>query len=577
MKRYLLFILFFIFPSLAFPTENKSDEITVFIAKKIITMDPAWPEGTAVAVQKGKILSVGSPQDLQPWLSKYPYHVDKTFANKILMPGFVEAHAHPLIGGIAMTRPLLTYFPVPSPYGAGFPGVKTKAEALAKLREYVKQSPAGAPLLTWGYDTIKFGGMLDKKQLDQISTTLPIFVWDASEHVVYVNTAVLEKYHVTQADTKINGVKAGADAEPNGQFIGVAAADFILKKPMGETITPDNAYKSVKFLMDLSRKNGITTTSELAFGMINLPFETAVYDRYFRDPNTPMRLIVVSDAVSMKKAKGDQAIAFVQQLQKESTDKLIFNGIKFFSDDAFVTLTMVVENPGYLDQHQGTFVTPPDQMFMQWLPWWNAGFHIHVHSNGNGGNQATINALYQLMQSNPRADHRFTIEHFGISTPEMARTIKALGGIVSVNPYYLYGRVEINRPFLGTDRADTAARLKTLLDAGVTTSLHSDTPVAPPNPLKEVWIAVNRFGMLGKVHGPAERVTVEQALRMVTIDAAYTLGEEDKVGSISPGKFADFAVLAQDPRAVPKDKIKDIAIWGTVYAGKKYPASEIKP
>jgi hypothetical protein len=96
--------------------------ITVFVAKKIVTMDPGWPADTAVAVRDGRVLSVGTLDDLKPWLDKSPYTIDQTFADKILLPGFVEAHGHPIIGGTALTRPLLTYLPEPSPYGPGFPG-----------------------------------------------------------------------------------------------------------------------------------------------------------------------------------------------------------------------------------------------------------------------------------------------------------------------------------------------------------------------------------------------------------------------------------------------------------------------
>ena len=109
------------------------------------------------------------------------------------------------------------------------------------------------------------------------------------------------------------------------------------------------------------------------------------------------------------------------------------------------------------------------------------------------------------------------------------------------------------------------------------TSLHADSPVAPPRPLEEVWIAVNRFGRSGQVRGPEERVDIHRALRMITIDAAYTLGVENHVGSIAAGKFADFAVLDQDPHDIPKKKVRDIKIWGTVVGGKVFPASEIRP
>jgi len=558
---------------------QESRAITVFIAKKIVTMDPGWPVATAVAVADGRVLSVGSLADLKPWLDKAPHTIDRTFADKILFPGFIEPHGHPVLGGTSLTRPLLTYLPTPSPYGAAFPGVKTKQEAWAKLREYVgKASSPDETILTWGYDVVAMGGQhLTKSELDEISTTQPILVWDASEHFVYANSAALRKYAVTRADTRTNGIIAGPDGEPNGQFLGTTAAQRILAEPLLELFQPEVALRNVRFLMDLSRQNGITTTSDLAFGAVNLPLEQVLFDTYFEDPTSPMRCVVVTDATSITAKKGDQAIAFVKSLAAHSTDKLIFNGVKFFADDSFLSLGMVMENPGYTDGRQGIFIVPPEKMAEQWRPWWEAGFQIHVHTNGNGGNQASIGALESLMRFEPRADHRFTLEHYGMSTPEMARRLARLGGLASVNPYYLYARSEFNAPYVGSDRAYTAARLGTLVAAGVPTSLHTDSPVAPPAPLEEVWIAVNRFGLSGKVRGPDERISVDQALRMVTLDAAFTLGVEDKVGSIAPGKYADFAVLAQDPYGVPKEKIRDIKVWGTVFEGKVFPASEIRP
>lgn len=565
------FFAFFSLPAFA----NVNNPITVFIAKKIITMDPSWPEGTAVAVRDGKILSVGSLDSLKPWLSQSTYTIDKTFADKIIMPGFIEAHGHPLIGGTAMTRPLLTYLPLPNPYGPAFPGVKTKAAAMTLLREYVKQAKSSnEPVIVWGYDDEAMGSTLDAKELDKISMTQPILVWDASEHTVFTNTAALTKYHITSADAKIHGVMLDKSGNPNGQFLGTDAAAFILPKALAGVLTPEAAYKNVKFLMDLSHMNGLTTTTELAFGIINFDLELGVYNKYFNNPETPMRIMIVTDADSAKAYKANEAISFVKNLENQNTDKLMFNGIKFFSDDAFLNLNMVIDNPGYIDGHQGIYITPPDQFAEKMFPWWDAGFHIHVHSNGNGGNTSTINALSQLMLRKPRFDHRFSVEHYGISTPEMARKIKLLGGVVSANPTYLYSRSELNAPHFGSDRAYTAVRFKTLLDAGVPTSIHSDTPVAPPEPLKEVWMVVTRQGLSGNVHAPEERVSVDQALRMITIDAAYTLGEDNKIGSISPGKFADFTVLEADPRAVPKETIKDIKVWGTVVGGKIYPAKD---
>ena len=157
-------------------------KLTVFVAKKIITMEPGWPAATAVAVENGRVVSLGSLADLKPWLDRFPHTLDRTFANKILMPGFIEPHGHPVLGGTALTRPLLTFLPTPNPYGPAFPGVKTKAQAFAKLKEYAAQAKApDETLLAWGYDVVAMGGEhLTKTELDGVSGTRPILVWDAS-------------------------------------------------------------------------------------------------------------------------------------------------------------------------------------------------------------------------------------------------------------------------------------------------------------------------------------------------------------------------------------------------------------
>ena len=554
----------------------KPAPLTVFIAKKIITMDPGWPEGTAVAVRDGKVLSVGTLEDLKPWLKSAPYSVDKTFANKILLPGFIEPHGHPLNASATMTLRLLSAQPVPNPYGLPFAGIKTRAAALALLKDYVaKAKSPDETIFTYGYDLIAFGGgHLDKTLLDTISTTQPIIVWDASEHNAYLNSAALAKYKMTRADTATEGVIAGADGEPNGQFIGANGIRAIMPRAVAPLLQIDTAMKNIKWLMDLSRQNGITTTSDLVYGSIDLGLEAFIANKYFNAPGSPMRVVQIADSTKLMQVKGEQAVEFVQELMKRNNDRIMLTGVKFFTDDAFLPLSGVMTNPGYTDGRKGIWLLPPDKLVEKFLPWWKAGLQFHVHAIADG-NEAAINALAELQKLYPRFDHRYTIEHFGHSTTEQVRRLKALGGAVSANPYFLYARSEYNAPYVGSDRAYTAVRLKTLVDAGVPTALHTDSPVGPPKPLEEVWIAVNRFGLSGKVRGPAERVSVDQALRMVTTDAAYVLGIDDKIGSIAVGKFADFVVLEQDPYVVPKEKIRDIKIWGTVSGGRVFPASEI--
>lgn len=581
-----------VMPSQAQPAANaKPAPITVYTAKKIVTMDTGWPEGTCVAVQNGKILSVGrTMDDLRPWLEPKgtgkaipQYTIDQTFEGKVLVPGLIEAHGHPLMGGMLYRMPLLAYLPTMNPYGPEFPGTTTMEEVAKVIKDHLATlKDKSQTVIFWGYDVVAMGKHLTNTDLDAMTggeEGVPVMIWDASEHFVYANTAAMKKAGVTNDALKINGVQAGADGKPNGQFLGVTAGSYILIPQLAPLMAPGPARASMKHLMDMSWKNGVTTTSELSLGVLGVDSGLTLFESFYNDPAVPMRCVVVCDATAMLAEKKDGAVAFVKSLEKRSTDRLIYNGIKFFADDAFLSLGMQMANPGYTDGREGLWITQPGQPLVDaYRPWWEAGFQIHTHANGNAGTQAVVAALAALQEIKPRFDHRYTIQHCGMSTPEQCRRLGALGGLASVNPYYIYTRAEFNAPLVGTDRASTAVRLRTLVDAGVVTSLHTDSPVAPPNPLEEIWIAVNRVGYFSKqVLAPGERITAMEAMKMVTIDAAWTLGVEDKVGSIAPGKFADFTVLEADPLSVEPMAIRDIAVWGTVVGGEKFPATDIKP
>jgi predicted amidohydrolase YtcJ len=550
-------------------------KITVFLARKFVTMDPGWPEATAVAVMDGKILSVGVTfDDLKPWLDKYPYEVDEQFKDEVIYPGFVEAHTHPVMGSLAISRPTLSHFPVRSPYGPDIPGVKDYADAIARLKQYV--AGANTPdetVLTWGYDILAMGKDFNRASLDAISHTQPLIVWDASEHNAYANSAAIAKYSITPETIKgVIGAGADADGQSNGQFLGTDAARVLLPQVIAEQMQPGEATANLNYFSAVMQQAGVTTAGDLFFGGVDMNLEQELSRTYFASKASMQRIVHVIDGYSATKFYGKDAIDRALAMQAQSNDKVMFKGVKFYADDAFVSLSMQMEWPGYVDndKYKGLFMyASKDDFIAAMRPWWNSGFAIHVHSNGSGGNQVTLDALAALQAEKPRFDHRFSFEHFGISTVAQGRRVKALGAVISTNPYYVYERADLSIPQLGTDRASLAARMRSLIDQDIVMSLHSDTPVGIPSPLLEVWTAVNRIGFTsGKVRAPAERVDVARAMKMVTIDAAYTLGVEDKVGTIEAGKLADFAVLGADPLAVDPMAIKDIPVVATILGGK---------
>ncbi|WP_216194142.1 amidohydrolase [Polynucleobacter sp. UB-Tiil-W10] len=563
------------------PSTPKVTNITVFVAKKIVTMDPAIPNATAVAVADGRILSVGSLEDMKPWTSKYPTVINKDFANKVMYPGFIEPHAHPLLGGILFNKPLLTPSPMPNPWGPAFPGVANLQAAMTQLKKYSDDiKDPNQTLLAWGFDVVAMGKMPDRQLLDQASSTRPIIVWDASGHDMYVNSAFIKSYGITSEKVKnVKGVGLDKDGQLNGQFLEIPAVTYILSVAGKDVLQPTEIPTDYLYMSDLMQQGGITTSGDLAFGTLNIETELKIAKAFSQSASGSLRIVPVVYSDPFIQKYGDKAIAEAQALKQQDNDRLIFQGVKFYSDGGYLPETMRMEHPGYTDGSLGSSNYQSAQDFAAAMkPWWDAGYHIHIHSNGDIGNQNSINALQLMLDAKPRFDHRYTINHFGIPSTAMVMKIKALGAVVSANISYISERAKLEYPALGMDRVSYATRLGTLVRSGIVTSIHSDAPVSAPVPLKEAWTAVTRKDVYkdGKVWAPAEAVTASDAMKMITINAAYTLGVEDKVGSIEAGKFADFAVLDADPQTVSANKIKDVGVFATVLGGKVIPVSETK-
>jgi predicted amidohydrolase YtcJ len=176
-----------------------------------------------------------------------------------------------------------------------------------------------------------------------------------------------------------------------------------------------------------------------------------------------------------------------------------------------------------------------------------------------------------LQEVKPRIDHRLTIEHFGYGTDEQVRKLARLGAIVSANPYYMYEMGdEYLRQALGLDRTSQMVRIGSVARAGVPLALHSDFAMAPAQPLRLAQIAITRRTANGAQLAESERLTLDQALRAITIDAAFMLGLENEIGSVTSGKRADFTVLEEDPYVVDPGSLANIPIWGTIFEGKPF-------
>lgn len=232
---------------------------------------------------------------------------------------------------------------------------------------------------------------------------------------------------------------------------------------------------------------------------------------------------------------------------------------------------MQMKAPGYTDGHHGEWLMTPEVLAAGVRTFWNAGWQIHVHVNGDGGMDSVLAALEAAQAERPRFDHRFFMHHVGYHSQAQTARIAALGAHASVNPYYIHALADdYARVGLGPERASQIVRCGSLTRAGVKVSFHSDFVMAPPEPLALAWCAATRTTHSGKVVAPEERLTLMQALRGITIDAAWALRIEHEVGSIAAGKRADFCVLEDDPFELGTEGLKDVRVAGTVFEGQPH-------
>lgn len=549
-------------------------KLKVFTAKRIRTMDAGRPLATAVAFKDGRIVSVGTLDSMKRWLEREDHDIDTSFEDKVIFPGFIDPHTHLQASGVLMG---MTYIGPLDQHGPnGFDeGLESRAAVLEKLGAVVAEDPTSSePVLAWGFDPALHGGQLHRDELDAISVTRPIWTMTYAPHVVVANSPMLEIIGVDES-TNVYGIEKYEDGRLNGQFIELGATSIALRPVVGFLADAERGAAALRAQGRTAQKAGITMTADMAFGKLGIDYEHALHKCVVEEDDFPLRMLLVPLAPGVTAAHGADGPRYLKSLMAKNSDKLAVHGVKFINDGSYPAQTLRLRYPGYLDGHEGhRGETPWDELVEAMLPYWKAGFQIHSHANGDETVQMTLDLLEQLQLAHPRFDHRFTIEHYCISTPDQARRLKALGGLASVNNMFVHYRALLHADSgFGFDRAEATARLGSLEREGVVFALHSDFSLVltPISPMAAVWIAVNRIALDEEtVLAPGERIGVDRAMRAITIDAAHVIGRDAEHGSVEVGKHADFTVLDDDPYDVDPAAIRDIRVHATVLGGRVF-------
>lgn len=546
--------------------------VVIYTAKEIVTLDPARPAARAVAVVGDRILAAGSLDEVKAVAGALPYTVDDRFAGQVIVPGLIAQHDHPLLAALTMTSEIIAIEDWVLPQGTAR-AAKGRAEYLKRLAEAnARMKDPEALLLTWGYHQY-FHGELRKADLDAISATRPIIVWHRSAHEVYLNAAAEKRYGVTRAwfDGLGESQKKQSDFE-NAHYWeqGVFA---VLPRIAPGIANPQKIKAGLEFLQDYYHANGVTLGCEPG-GIASKPAQDA-QNAVLSSPSSPFRFYFLVDGKSITGAVPDANVAAASEKilsWGQGMTAYLPKQVKLFADGAIFSQAMQVKG-GYADGHQGAWMMDPPFFARSFQVYWDAGYQIHIHVNGDAGLDMVLDQLEAAMLRRPRADHRTVVVHFAVSSPEQVARIKRLGAIVSGNSYYPVALSDNYRTNgLDPRRADPMVRMGDVERAGIPYSFHSDMPMAPGQPLLLMWAGVNRITNGGRVTAPEQRVSRLGALKAVTLEAAYSLRMENEVGSIVPGKLANFTVLGDNPVTCEPQKIKDLPVWGTVHEGRVLPA-----
>ncbi len=543
--------------------------IRIFKAKKIITMYPEQPFATAVAVKDKKVLAAGQIDELVYWIKRSAFgepRIDDQFKEMVLMPGLVDAHTHVELQGFIYAGEFLAQIPWPDPAGGFFPVYSGKSDVLDRLKALDRSLPPDRPIYGVAYDENKAGN-LSLDDLDKISRTRPILISNLVFHRFWVNSALLERAGLTSGNLPA-GVMAGPDGKPDGTLIesgGLMAVLGALPQLF------EDLEAKVSRILPLFTRSGNTTVCEAALGAFGLDFSLDLMGRVFKEQDKGLRMVGLPWA---PKAMGDglgarEFIREVEAARAAETDNFRIGAVKLYTDGSLISKTAPAEWPGYWDgTPQGHLACDPETMTEWIIELHRAGIPTVTHTNTSLGCRLVLDAVEKAQAQCFRPDIRHRMDHCYTITEAQLRRAGALGVCIQFFTPQLHYYGESHLRLLGPGRAPHLTPVGTARRLGLSWGFHNDPPGTPQLPWTGAQAVISR--LTRDTHNPMGEghcVLMEEVLRAMTVEAAFQMHLDHEIGSIVPGKAADFCVLEKDPLNMDPTKIEHMPIWATIFGG----------
>ena len=532
----------------------------IFFGGHILTMDDQYPSIEAIAIQNGKITAVGGKNEIMK-LKSWKTNVCNLHG-KTLMPGFIEAHCHPIATAILSQVVDVSGF-----------RYNSRTEILKIIQSEVKKASPGEWVLAFGWDPVLVSDLHNPtlSELDSISKDTPIFILTQMMHHAFVNTAVYKAAGISINTPNPTGggiFQKDNQGNLNGIIYEFSALQYILDK------MPKTPQGTAELLLNLQyakyAKAGYTSIS--ALGPVNIAGNPLQFMENLSNNTSPVRSYVYPIQSQLKNSG---------YLNGYGNDFFKIKGVKLYMDgspytggaafsEPYLNTNLTLNRIGLKKDHRGSVNFTEDSLLTTLTYYHTNNYQIAIHAQGEVAIQQILDAFKKILKEYPRSNHRHRIEHNALITKKQIVQAKNLGITLSffIDHIYFYGDQLPN--IVGSKRASRFMPIQSAISAEHITSIHTDNPATPINPFRALSTAVTRKTRETKsILGPDERVTVYDALKAITINAAWQLFEEDNRGSITVGKSADLVLLSHNPLITNVSDIKNIKVISTWLDGNK--------
>lgn len=509
---------------------------------RFLTMDPDHPVAHDLGIWQGRIAG------LDEAVTSLPAREVVDLQGATVLPGFIDAHVHLAWTGFKQNTPSIA-------------GRTSVEDVLAVVAEAVARTRApGDWVNIAGYDQRALGRHLTAAELDRVSDGRKLYLLHDSGHGCVVNTAVLD---LLPADIPHEN---GFLAE---QAMGAARA---LRLPYAQEDLAEAIGRAARTCL----REGVTACAEAGIGGTlfgHSPVELGAYQLARDKGLLPLRVQLMVSADRLHPVAAHEADGIPRALDLGlrtgfGDDRLSVGALKVYTDGGMMARTAALTSPYEGLDHAGQLQDDPDVLTGLVVDGHLAGWQLAVHAIGDRAADIALDAIERAQRIRPRPEARHRIEHAGLIRPDQLPRMARLGVSAVVQPNFLRCFGDDYASIMGEERAPWMYRGRAFLDHGVPLVGSSDRPVADGSPLRAVQFMTERASTSGRLIGPDEAVTVDQALRAYTVAGARACHWEDRLGSLTPGKHADLAVLADDPRSVDTSRIGAIEVVETYVAGR---------